>query len=101
MINHAIKNNLPVIWDQTNLTAKIRDKKLRRFPNDYAKIAFVLKTPDKEEWERRLKSRPGKTIPEHILKNMLDQFRVPTYDENFDLIVDYTSIEKLFEFEND
>jgi gluconate kinase len=51
-------------------------------PN-YEHIAVVFKTPEKEELARRLASRPGKNIPEHVMRSMIENFDVPTEDEGF------------------
>jgi len=71
-----------VIWDQTSTTAASRRKKFRMLP-DYQHIAVVFKTPDLEELSRRLASRPGKIIPEEIVKDMIDRFEMPTLAEGF------------------
>jgi len=71
-----------VIWDQTSTTAASRRKKFRMLP-DYQHIAVVFKTPDPEELSRRLASRPGKIIPEEIVKDMINRFEMPTLAEGF------------------
>jgi len=85
MENHvavAQANNLNIIWDQTNVSAKSRAKKLAMLPN-YEKIAVVFKTPDEAELTRRLASRPGKSIPDIAMRSMIDNFEMPTEDEGF------------------
>lgn len=84
-LEFAIENDLDIYWDQTNLNAKTRMKKLAKIPFSYKKIAVVFPVPEREEWLRRLDSRPGKTIPRHILENMLKSFEMPTTDEGFDV----------------
>ena len=76
-----------VIWDQTNLTAKSRKNKLALVPDHYEKIAVCFATPDESEWQRRLNSRPGKTIPENILMGMASTMQFPDPEEGFDKIV--------------
>ena len=71
-----------VIWDQTSVTVASRRKKFRMLP-DYKHIAVVFKTPNPEELSRRLASRPGKIIPEEIVKDMIDRFEMPTLEEGF------------------
>lgn len=75
-------NKLDVIWDQTNTTVNSRKKKFNMLP-DYEHIAVVFATPDKEELDRRLASRPGKHIPAHVMRSMIDGFEVPTKEEGF------------------
>lgn len=75
-------NKLDVIWDQTSTTVNSRKKKFNMLP-DYEHIAVVFATPDKEELNRRLASRPGKHIPDHVMRSMIDGFEMPTKDEGF------------------
>lgn len=75
-------NNLDCIWDQTNIGIKGRIRKLGMLPS-YTAIAVVFKTPDPEEHAHRLASRPGKSIPDKVMKNMIDNLVMPTEDEGF------------------
>jgi len=47
----------------------------------YYKIAVVFATPEKEEWQRRISSRPGKMIPEGVLKAMAMGLQRPEQGE--------------------
>jgi predicted kinase len=85
----AVAAGRNIIWDQTNLTRKTRAKKLVLIPDFYEKIAVVFPTPDEAELKRRLDSRPGKTIPAHIVKSMIDTMERPEKDEGFDTIMDF------------
>jgi predicted kinase len=69
-----------IIWDQTSVSIKSRKRKFNMLP-DYEHIAVVFKTPEAEELARRLASRPGKTIPDHVMKSMIDNFEMPTEEE--------------------
>ena len=71
-----------IIWDQTSTTIASRAKKFRMLP-DYEHIAVVFKTPEADELKRRLESRPGKSIPDHVIKSMIDNFEMPTEEEGF------------------
>lgn len=85
MANQALicqANNKDVIWDQTSTTVASRKKKFNTLPG-YEHIAVVFKTPEKEELDRRLASRPGKNIPDHVMKQMIDGLELPTEDEGF------------------
>lgn len=86
-ISFAIKNNFDIVWDQTNVTADSRKKKLARIPKSYKKIAVVFKIPDAEEHARRLSSRPGKNIPPDVVSDMISKFQMPTIGEGFDEII--------------
>jgi len=71
-----------IIWDQTSTGVKARTRKFNMLP-DYEHIAIVFKTPEKEELDRRLSSRPGKTIPDHVMRSMIDHFEMPSLYEGF------------------
>ena len=87
MAKYAFDNDRSVIWDQTNLTAKSRKAKLAMVPKHYKQITLYFTVPKDEEHKRRLDSRPGKTIPHHILKNMIESAEPPSYDEGFDHVL--------------
>lgn len=85
MANHvelARDKDMDIIWDQTSLTPASRRRKFSML-RDYKHIAVVFKTPEPEELARRLNSRPGKTIPDGVVKSMIDGFVMPTEDEGF------------------
>jgi predicted kinase len=71
-----------IIWDQTSTTVKSRARKFNML-KDYEHIAVIFKTPDKEELAKRLSSRPGKNIPDHVMRSMIDNFEMPTEEEGF------------------
>lgn len=71
-----------IIWDQTSTTVASRRKKFQMLPDYYA-IAIVFGTPDSQELERRLASRPGKTIPAEVVQDMIARFEYPTESEGF------------------
>jgi predicted kinase len=75
-----------VIWDQTNLTKKSRASKLAMVPEHYRKTAVFFATPLEEEWQRRLNSRPGKSIPSYILDSMVEMLEMPEQDEGWHII---------------
>jgi predicted kinase len=71
-----------IVWDQTSTTIASRAKKFRMLPN-YEHIAVVFKTPEHKELMRRLMSRPGKEIPEHVIASMISSWEEPTLEEGF------------------
>lgn len=81
----AVCDGRDIIWDQTSTSIASRKKKLKML-DGYTKIAVVFKTPEKAEWERRIKSRPGKDIPQHVLSSMSNNFEHPTLEEGFDQV---------------
>jgi predicted kinase len=71
-----------IIWDQTSVSVKSRKRKFSML-RDYEHIAVVFKTPEHTELMRRLASRPGKDIPEHVIASMIAGFEMPTEEEGF------------------
>lgn len=78
----ANKNQVDVIWDQTNLTKNSRKKKLDLLPNHQA-IAVLFSVPNPQELRRRLDSRPGKIISDNLIHKMLRDFESVSLDEGF------------------
>jgi predicted kinase len=78
----AREQSKDIIWDQTSLTEKSRIRKFNML-RDYEHIAVVFPTPDRDELARRLASRPGKNIPDGVMKSMIRGFQMPTEDEGF------------------
>lgn len=71
-----------IIWDQTSVSVKSRKRKFNMLPN-YEHIAVVFDTPEQQELYRRLLSRPGKDIPDHVIASMIANFEMPTEEEGF------------------
>ena len=71
-----------IIWDQTSTTVKSRARKFNMLPG-YEHIAVVFKTPEHKELMRRLMSRPGKEIPDHVIYSMIGTWEDPTVEEGF------------------
>jgi predicted kinase len=78
----ARENDHTIIWDQTSTTIASRAKKFRMLP-DYEHIAVVFRTPEHTELMRRLMSRPGKEIPDHVIASMIASWEEPTEEEGF------------------
>lgn len=74
-----------IVWDQTSTTVASRRKKFNMLP-DYHAVAVVFPTPDPAELERRLGSRPGKSIPWAVMQGMISGLKLPTEAEGFDEI---------------
>jgi predicted kinase len=85
----AVKAKKDIVWDQTSVSRWSRKKKLRMLSSDYTRIAVVFHTPDEIEHRRRLTSRLGKSIPEHVIASMKKNFVMPTtLSEGFDNIIE-------------
>jgi len=78
----ALIDGKDVFVDRTNLTVNSRKKILDLVPAGYDKQAIVFHCDHKIHKER-LASRPGKTIPGHVIDQMETTFQMPTVDEGF------------------
>jgi len=83
-----------IIWDQTNLGIKKRKSIINKMKSVGYSVECVSFTPpetenERAEWHRRLGSRPGKTIPDHILNSMMKNYQKPELSEGFDDITTY------------
>ena len=81
-VERAREQGKDIIWDQTSMSIKSRKRKFNML-RDYEHIAVVFKTPEADELKRRLDSRPGKNIPDHVMKSMMDNYDIPTEEEGF------------------
>ena len=72
-----------IIWDQTSTTIASRKRKFNMLADKYEMLAVVFMTPEKDEWQRRLASRPGKVIPDYVISDMQKNFEYPRYAEGF------------------
>ena len=84
----AIKAGKTIIWDQTNLTCNVRRKKLSRFPKSYIK-ALVYFNIDLDTALERNTNRLGKVIPPALLRDMHDNYELPTDADrtNFNYVI--------------
>lgn len=84
----ALAMKTPIIWDQTNLSDKKRRKVITKLQSyDYDIHAHCVVPPetveDIAEWNRRLHSRKGKSIPDFVIDNMIKSYVKPTLEEGF------------------
>jgi tRNA uridine 5-carbamoylmethylation protein Kti12 len=89
-LKEAIRGNKSIIWDQTNLTAKARKRKLNKIPPYYSKSAAWFLASLETIFSRN-ENRPGKYIPKSVLRRMHSQFERPTLEEGFDYVVGETN----------
>lgn len=78
----------PIVVDRTNMSVKSRRRFFERLKNFHKGHGYTVETvvfplPHMEEWRRRLDSRPGKTVPQYVLDNMVRSFQMPTEQEGF------------------
>jgi len=89
-IEEAAENKDNVIVDMTNLTSKRRKTTLRHFDDDYTKIAVIFPLLEWDEFvirNNRRKAEENKTIPEHVIKNMIASYQAIRDDEGFDKVI--------------
>jgi len=89
-IQKASKSGQNVILNMTHMTRKRRTYNLSFFGDEYNKIAVIFPILSDEEYERRNKKRQleeNKSIPLHVLKNMIGSYQTVTKEEGFDKIV--------------
>ena len=96
LLDDAIKEQQDIIWDQTNLGVGKRRKIINRMKQAGYQVRCECIIPpeagwidDQKVWAYRLANRPGKTIPQNILTNMIESFTIPTVAEGFDMITFY------------
>lgn len=82
-----------IIFDQTNLGLGKRRKIINRMKQaNYDVDCIYLRAPlsgqvdNQKEWARRLNDRPGKSIPQHVLSNMIERLVEPSIGEGFTVI---------------
>ena len=95
-LRYAIKDGRDVIWDQTNIGIGKRKKIINRMKQAGYQVRCICIAPpeashidDQKEWKYRLVNRKGKTIPEHIMANMIKSYVTPSTKEGFDMVVHY------------
>lgn len=96
MLDIAMRSKQDIVWDQTNLGVGKRKKiinRMRQAGYDVDCICIVPPEPgdfdDLKVWKQRLQNRPGKTIPQHVLSNMIENYVQPKIEEGFDLVAFY------------
>ena len=96
LLDVAIQMGVDVYWDQTNLGVGKRRKIINRMKQAGYQVRCECIIPpesdytgDKEDWAHRLANRPGKTIPQNVLTNMIESFIMPTIEEGFNMITFY------------
>jgi len=86
-VESAKQENKDIVWDQTNVSAKARARKLRAL-GSYRAVAVVFKTPPEDVLDARIAARPGKIIPKHVMQSMISSLQYPSKEEGFDEIWD-------------
>lgn len=82
-LKDGIVNNRSMVWDQTNVSKKVRRDKILKIPNTYRLVALYFPT-DPALIRSRNEKRTGKVIPEKVIDDMLSRMEEPSFDEGFD-----------------
>ncbi len=84
----AIHAGKDIVWDQTNLTAKVRKNKMAQIPAHYERIAIVFSAdPVILNQVNEERAKFGRAIPDHILTSMEQNFEMPTKEEGFSQVI--------------
>lgn len=86
-LEYAIKAKMNIVWDQTNLSAGTRVKKLARVPLCYRRVARVFPIPENHNEWLNSAERVGKVIPPYIIASMIAVYNTPSIYEGFDEII--------------
>lgn len=82
-LEYALQNGLNIYWDQTNMTAKSRRKKLAKIPDNYKRVGLVFEVSDATLAERnQLRGQEtGKVIPTKVIETMKQAWEHPDFTE--------------------
>jgi predicted kinase len=86
-LNYACRARMNIVWDQTNLSASSRAKKLKQVPICYKKTARVFPVPSNHSEWLNSEERYGKVIPQNVIDSMHAIFEQPTIYDGFDEII--------------
>jgi predicted kinase len=89
-MKEAAESGDNVIVDMTNMTSKRRRTTLEYFSDDYQKVAVIFPILDWDEYWRRndkRKSEENKSIPDHVIKNMIASYQPIKKEEGFDKVI--------------
>ena len=82
----ATSKGLDIVWDQTNVSAQLRQHKLGMIPAHYRKVAVVIQTPHIDTLNHRVNTMVDKNFPPELMESMINSFQMPTLEEGFDEI---------------
>jgi putative nucleotidyltransferase with HDIG domain len=81
----ALKNNIHVIYDATNVSRKKRKGLLQQLPKDIDKVACFVSTEYKDILDQNMNRE--RTVPHHVIDRMYKTMQIPIYSEGWDKIV--------------
>jgi len=89
-LSQAGKEGKNAIVDMTHMNSKRRKFNLSFFDKDYYKLAVIFPILKDEEYVQRDKKRTeeeNKSIPMHVIKNMISSYQSIKNDEGFDKVI--------------
>ena len=88
-INQCMNEGKNIIIDQTNISKKSRQKKLRLIPESYIKIAVVFDLLEEERRERQIKRDilERKFVQNNVIDSMRENQELDLKDENFHSVI--------------
>lgn len=90
LLRQSATDKKNVIINMTNMTSKRRTHNLSYFDNDYTKVAIIFPILEWDEYKRRNEKRQqeeNKSIPEHVIKNMISSYQPIKHSEGFDKVI--------------
>jgi predicted kinase len=89
-LREASENKRNTIINMTNMTSKRRSHNLSFFGDEYTKIAVIFPILEWDEYRKRNEKRQAeenKSIPEHVLRNMIGSYQPIRESEGFDKVI--------------
>jgi predicted kinase len=97
-VEFCTERGISFIWDQTNLDAASRKKKLESVPAHYTKIAVMVDTDLDTAIARN--SQRARVIPENVIRNMNNKLTKPLISEGFDHIMTFDTSGNVVRYED-
>lgn len=89
-LSKSSRDGKNVIVDMTHMNSKRRKYNLSFFDDEYYKLAVIFPILTDEEYIIRDKKRTdeeSKSIPMHVIKNMISSYQPIKHDEGFDRVI--------------
>lgn len=89
-VSKAISSGVNIIFDQTNLSAYSRHRRIRELSYHNYNIVAIVITEQESVISERLRLRgelTGKIIPESVISSMKSRFEFPSFSEGFNKII--------------
>lgn len=84
---HLLNLKRNFVIDMTNMSKKSRRRWISRIDKKQFDLVAIVLRPPLELLLERNQTRPGKTIPEHIVRSMYAAYEEPTNEEGFSEVI--------------